>query len=73
MVVERAAINPAMARRQGQAPDSAAGSVEGERSPRDVRVIETRCMGICPKRAVTALNASRPDKIIMIPKGNGAE
>jgi len=36
---------------------------------RDVRIIETRCMGICPKKAVTALNASRPEKILTIPKG----
>jgi predicted metal-binding protein len=41
--------------------------VKGHR--RDVRIIETRCMGICPKRAVTALNASRPGRILTIPKG----
>jgi len=39
---------------------------------RDVRIIETRCMGICPKKAVTALNASRPDKIFTMPKGTAA-
>lgn len=27
---------------------------------RDIRIIETRCMGICPKKAVTAINASPP-------------
>jgi len=41
--------------------------VKGQR--RDVRIIETRCMGICPKKAVTALNASHPDRILTIPKG----
>lgn len=41
--------------------------VKGHR--RDVRIIETRCMGICPKKAVTALNASQPDRILTIPKG----
>jgi predicted metal-binding protein len=39
---------------------------------REVRLIETRCMGICPKKAVTALNASRPSLILTIPKGTGA-
>jgi predicted metal-binding protein len=40
---------------------------------RDVRIIETRCMGICPKRAVTALNASHPGRILMIPKGTATD
>jgi predicted metal-binding protein len=40
---------------------------------RGVRVIETRCMGICPKKAVTALNASRPGRMLTIPKGTGAD
>jgi hypothetical protein len=35
---------------------------------RDVRIIETRCMGICPKKAVTALNASHPGRILTIRK-----
>jgi predicted metal-binding protein len=35
----------------------------------DVRIIETRCVGICPRKAVTALNANRPGKILTIPKG----
>jgi predicted metal-binding protein len=39
---------------------------------RDVRIIETRCLGICPKKAVTALNASRPENILTIPKGTAA-
>ena len=34
---------------------------------RDVRIIETRCMGICPKKAVTAVNASRPGTIFVVP------
>jgi len=40
---------------------------------RDVRIIETRCMGICPKKAVTALNASRPGRILTIPKGTATD
>jgi predicted metal-binding protein len=40
---------------------------------RSVRIIETRCMGICPKKGVTAVNASRPDMIATVPKGTGME
>lgn len=40
---------------------------------REVRVIETRCLGICPKKAVTALDAGRPDTIYVIPAGTSAE
>jgi predicted metal-binding protein len=36
---------------------------------RDVRIIETRCMGICPKKAVTAVNAGRPGTIFVVPVG----
>ncbi len=36
-----------------------------------VRVIETRCMGICPKKAVTALNAEDPGTILTIPRKIG--
>ena len=45
--------------------------VKGHR--RDVRIIETGCMGICPKKAVTALNANHPDKILTIPKGTATD
>jgi predicted metal-binding protein len=40
---------------------------------RQVRVIETRCMGICPKKAVTALNADRPGTILTIARRTGAD
>jgi predicted metal-binding protein len=33
---------------------------------RNVRIIETRCMGVCPKKAVTALNANRPGTILTV-------
>ena len=36
---------------------------------RDVRIIETRCMGVCPKKAVTAVNASHPETIFVVPAG----
>ncbi len=39
-----------------------------------VRVMETSCLGICPKRGVTALNATRPGTVHIIPAGTaGAE
>jgi predicted metal-binding protein len=40
---------------------------------RDVRVIETSCLGVCPKQGVTALNATRPQTIHVIPAGTGGE
>ena len=40
---------------------------------RTVRVIETGCMGLCPKKAVAALNAGRPSTILTIPRGAGPE
>ncbi len=39
---------------------------------REVRIVETRCMGICPKKAVTALNASHPGHLLTVPKGTDA-
>jgi predicted metal-binding protein len=39
---------------------------------RTVRVIETRCMGLCPKKAVTALNAGAPDRLFAVPRGHHA-
>ncbi len=36
---------------------------------RDVRVCDTGCLGLCPKGAVTALNASRPGTVHAIPAG----
>jgi len=31
------------------------------------RFIETRCLGICPKRAVAAINTAQPGRIVAIP------
>ena len=39
---------------------------------RDVRIIRTRCMGICPKKAVIAINATRPATIFVVPVGTPA-
>jgi predicted metal-binding protein len=40
---------------------------------RQVRIIETRCMGVCPKKAVTALNASEPSTILTVPRKTPSE
>jgi predicted metal-binding protein len=39
---------------------------------RDVRIMEIGCLGICPKRGVTALNATRPETLHVIPAGTEA-
>jgi predicted metal-binding protein len=36
---------------------------------RQVRVMETACLGLCPKNGVTALNATHPGVIHVIPRG----
>lgn len=36
---------------------------------RDTHIIETKCMGLCPKNAVTAVNAGHPGRMLAIPKG----
>ena len=37
---------------------------------RRVRVMETGCLGVCPKDGITALNASAPGTIHVIPVGS---
>ena len=38
-----------------------------------LRVIESGCLGVCPKGAVTAIRADQPDQFILIPAGTPAE
>lgn len=33
------------------------------------RVVETKCLSLCPKRAVSVVLASRPQAILAVPKG----
>jgi predicted metal-binding protein len=40
---------------------------------RQVRVMETGCLGICPKDGVTALNATSPGTIHVIATGTSGE
>ena len=35
---------------------------------RQVQIIETRCLGVCPKKAVTALNPSQLSTILTVPR-----
>jgi predicted metal-binding protein len=39
---------------------------------RDVRIIETKCLGLCPRKAVTALNASHPGEMLAVPRRTDA-
>ena len=37
---------------------------------RAVRIVETKCFGLCPKKAVVAVNASEPSRLLTIPRGS---
>jgi predicted metal-binding protein len=39
---------------------------------RDIRICEAACLGVCPKGGVTALNATHPGRIHVIPAGMDA-
>ena len=39
---------------------------------RDVRIIETGCLGVCPKRAVVVLRGSMPGQLLIVPQGQPA-
>ncbi len=39
---------------------------------RDVRIIETGCLGVCPKRAVVALRGSMPGQLLIVSQGQPA-
>jgi hypothetical protein len=39
---------------------------------RQVSIIETRCMDVCPTKAVTAFNPARSDRILSVPKRTSA-
>ena len=36
---------------------------------RRVRVVETGCLGVCPKRAVVAFRATDPGRLLIVPRG----
>ena len=36
---------------------------------REVRVVEVGCLGLCPKKAVSAVSSARPDEVVVVPAG----
>ena len=36
---------------------------------RELRVVEVGCLGLCPKRAVTAVTSAQPAAVLAIPEG----
>ena len=39
---------------------------------RDVRVVESKCLGLCPKKAVAVVLARNPGEILAVPPGTPA-
>jgi predicted metal-binding protein len=39
----------------------------------DTRIVETRCLGVCPKKATTMIVTGKPGEILIIPKGTPPE
>ena len=39
---------------------------------RELRIIEVGCLGLCPKRAVTAITSAQPAAVMAIPEGMDA-
>jgi len=44
-----------------------AAKAAGQR--RAIRVMEVGCLGLCPKRAVSAVSSVRPDEVVVVPAG----
>ena len=40
---------------------------------REVRVLEVSCLGLCPKRAVSAVSSTQPGTVLVVPKGADAD
>ncbi|MCQ8239394.1 hypothetical protein [Rhizosaccharibacter radicis] len=38
-----------------------------------LRIVESGCLGVCPKRAVALLQGSRPGQVLLMPEGLPAE
>lgn len=47
------------------------GLKKGRKSP--VGVVEVRCLGVCPKNAVTLIDTTHPDKWRLVPRGADIE
>ncbi len=46
------------------------GALKEAGQRRQLRVVEVGCLGLCPKRAVTAVSSARPDQVLAVPKGS---
>ena len=44
-----------------------AAKAAGQR--RALRVMEVGCLGLCPKRAVSAVSSAKPDEVVVVPAG----
>jgi len=44
-----------------------AAKAAGQR--RALRVLEVGCLGLCPKRGVSAISGARPDEVMVVPAG----
>ena len=44
-----------------------AAKAAGQR--RAMRVMEVGCLGLCPKRAVSAVSSVKPDEVVVVPAG----
>jgi predicted metal-binding protein len=45
----------------------------GKKRKADFGVIETRCLGVCPKGAVTVIDAAHPGKWMLVEEGASAD
>jgi len=43
------------------------GAKKGRKSP--VGIVEVKCLGVCPKRAVTVVDGARPSEWVLVPEG----
>ncbi len=47
------------------------GIGKGRKSP--LGIVEVKCLGICPRRAVTVLNAAKPDQWLLVEPGTALD
>ena len=38
-----------------------------------VRIVETRCLDICPKRAIAVIDSDRPGQVMIVPAGTSVD
>ena len=45
------------------------GAAKAAGQRRAMRMMEVGCLGLCPKRAVSAVSSVRPDEVVVVPAG----